>query len=80
MIKFFIFRFARDDEAKDRHVASLEKELKEINKHLEEVLDEHQQKVDQQNKQQIQQKIPIKSGNELSTKANVKESKTCTIL
>lgn len=36
------FRFTKDDQAKDKHIASLENELKEISKKLEDLLDEYQ--------------------------------------
>ena len=39
--KMYISRFAKDDEAKDKRVASLEKELRDVNKRIEEVIQEN---------------------------------------
>ncbi|XP_066928828.1 myb-like protein X [Clytia hemisphaerica] len=73
-----LIRFARDDEAKDKHVATLEKEMKEINRRLEEVLDEHQERIvaQQQHQQQNGGKITPKQNGGIATQQNNKQRNT----
>ena len=39
---YYLFRFAKDDEAKDKRVAGMEQELKEINKQIEDIMEQRQ--------------------------------------
>ena len=72
---YYFFRFSKDDEAKDKRVASLEREIAEANKRIEEILNSANQCSNRSSDETVNNK-PV------SVKVDTQggESKTCIIL
>ena len=72
---YYFFRFSKDDEAKDKRVASLEREIAEANKRIEEILNSASQCSNRSSDETVNNK-PV------SVKVDTQggESKTCIIL